>query len=114
MSFRDLAVKAYETGGAKVEERQCRKLRRDFVDTFGIKPERIELSPLAAHIGPYTFERSEDPVYVFSKNWWLIITCPRCHKASMSHRANNLSEVGKRILAWERDHKCNVTTTGEG
>jgi len=26
---------------------------------------------------------------------------------------DSLIDVGRKILGWERDHKCNVTTTGE-
>jgi len=111
MSFRDLAVKAYENEDRDREKQMRKKLLRSFFETFGVKPESVDMEQRHMVIGPYIFR--QDVTYE-GKEWVLVIHCLGCHTITDCGHVMSLVDVGRKIVAWERDHKCNVTTTGEG
>ena len=113
MSFRDLAVKAYEEEDRDREKQLREKLLRSFFEMFGVKPESVNVEERTATVGSYLF--LQDITYESKpyEHWILVIQCPVCLESMNCDYVTNLVDVGRKVVAWERDHKCNVRATGE-
>ena len=111
MSFLDLAAKAHEEEPGKQVTERWRKLRGQFEETFGIKPAELDVGERTATIEIYTFALWQ--TYEKGIEWMLTIKCSSCLQTCDCGRVSSLANVGAKIKAWERDHKCTVTTTGE-
>ena len=106
-SFRDLAVAAYENEDRDQEKLLRGKLLRSFTETFGVKPESIDVEQRMAVVGTYTFHQD---ISYEGKEWALVIRCPSCYKITDCRYVSSLVDVGRKIDAWEKSHQCNVTT----